>query len=158
MATVYVETSIFGYLTARSRDAVIFQARQELTREWCEKRRRRYELVISQLVLDEAGRGDADAAVERLRLLSGIPLLRTEDPRIDAIADELLATRLLPEKARSDAMHVATAALHAVDYLLTWNCKHIANADTLPKLYRLLTDRGYLPPLIVTPEEFSEHD
>jgi hypothetical protein len=157
MATVYVETSIVGYLTARSRDAVIFQARQELTRNWWQNRRAHYDLVISQLVLDEAARGDDEAAEERLRLLVGIPLLLTEDPRIDAITDELLAARLLPEKARSDATHVAIAAIHAVDYLLTWNCKHIANADTLPKVYRLLTDTGYFPPLVVTPEEFSEY-
>jgi hypothetical protein len=157
MATVYVETSIVGYLTARSRDAVIFQARQELTRNWWQSRRKHYELVVSQLVLDEAAGGDDEAAAERLRLLAGIPLLDAADRRIDAIADELLAAHLLPEKARSDATHVAIATVHAVDYLLTWNCKHIANADILPKIYRLLTDLGYLPPLIVTPEEFSEN-
>jgi hypothetical protein len=157
MATVYVETSIVGYLTARSRDAVIFQARQELTRNWWFNRRAEYDLVVSQLVLDEAARGDDEAAAERLQLLAGIPLLHRADPRIDAIADELLVTRLLPEKARSDAMHVAITAVHAIDYLLTWNCKHIANADTLPKVYRLLTDMGYLPPLVVTPEEFSQY-
>jgi len=157
MATVYVETSIFGYLTARSREAVIFQARQELTRNWWNNRRRDYDLVVSQLVVDEAARGDDEAAAERMRLLAGIPLLRRADPRIDATANELLAARLLPEKARSDAMHVAIATVHAVDYLLTWNCKHIANADVLPKVYRLLTDMGYLSPLIVTPEEFSEY-
>lgn len=157
MATLYIETSIFGYLTARSRDAVIFLARQELTRNWWNNRRRNYDLVVSQLVLDEAARGDDQAAAERLRLLAGIPLLHRADPRIDAIADELLAAHVLPEKARSDAMHVAIATVHAVDYLLTWNCKHIANADTLPKVYRLLTDMGHFPPLIVTPEEFSEY-
>ena len=158
MATVYIETSIFGYLTARSRDAVIFLARQELTRDWWENRRTRYELVISQLVLDEAARGDDEAAAERLRLLAGIPLADAEDPRIGPMATELIAAHLLPEKARPDATHVAIATINAVDYLLTWNCKHIANANVLPKIYRLLTDMGYSPPLIVTPEEFSERD
>jgi hypothetical protein len=158
MATVYVETSIVGYLTARSRDAVIFQARQELTRNWWQNRRRNYELAISQLVLDEAARGDDEAAAERLRLLTGIPILHRADPRIDAIADELLAAHLLPEKARSDAIHVAVATVHAIEYLLTWNCKHIANAVTLPRVYRLLTRMGHVPPLIVTPEEFSGYD
>jgi hypothetical protein len=155
MAIVYIETSIVGYMTARSRESVIFQARQELTRDWWYNRRTEYELVVSQLVFDEAARGDDVAAAERLRLLAGIPLLRRADPRIDALAAELLTARLLPEKARSDAMHVAIATVHGVDYLLTWNCKHIANAATLPKVYRLLTDMGYFPPLIVTPEEFS---
>jgi hypothetical protein len=158
MATVYIETSIVGYLTARSRDAVIFQARQELTRDWWHGHRRNYDLVVSQLVLDEAARGDHEAAAERLRLLAGVPLLDQDDPRIVAIADELLAAHLLPEKARSDATHVAIATVHAVEYLLTWNCRHIANASILPGVYRLLTERGYSPPLIVTPEEFSGYD
>jgi hypothetical protein len=157
MATVYVETSIVGYLTARSREAVIFQARQELTRDWWQNRRAQYDVVISQLVLDEAARGDAAAATERLRLLDGIPLLDAADARIPAVAIELLAAHVLPEKAQSDATHVAIAAVNAVDYLLTWNCKHIANADVLPKVYRLLTSLGYAPPLIVTPEEFSNY-
>ena len=112
---------------------------------------------MSQLVLDEAGAGNEEAAAERLGLLDGIPLLDVTNPQIDPIADALLAAHLLPDKARSDAMHVATATVHRVDYLLTWNCKHIANAETLPGVYRLLTDMGYSPPLIVTPEEFSEY-
>jgi len=113
--------------------------------------------VISQLVLDEAGAGDEEAAAERLEFLDGIALLDAADPRIDTLADALLAAHLLPEKARSDAEHVATATVHSVDYLLTWNCKHIANAETLPRVYRLLTNMGFSPPLIVTPEEFSEY-
>ena len=153
MPSVYVETSIIGYLTSRSRNDVIFQARQELTRLWWDRRRGQYEIVVSQLVLDEAGAGDEEAAAKRLELLDEFPLLDAIDP----IVDGLLAAHLLPEKARSDAEHVATATVHRVDYLLTWNCKHIANAETLPRVYRLLTDMGYSPPLIVTPEEFSEY-
>ena len=155
MATVYIETSIVGYLTAHSRDSLIFQARQELTRRWWSFSREKYDLVASQLVLDEAAAGDAEASKKRLQLLAGIPLLASSDPQIDSLADALLSAHLLPEKAHSDAQHVAIAAVHRVDYLLTWNCKHIANAATLPGLYRLLTERGYSGPLIVTPEEFS---
>jgi hypothetical protein len=157
MARVYIETSIIGYLTARPREDVIFQARQELTRIWWGARRERYEILVSQLVLDEAGAGDEEAAAERLELLERIPLLDVADARIDPIADALLAAQLVPDKARSDAEHVAIATVHGVDYLLTWNCKHIANAEKLPGVYRLLTDMGYSPPLIVTPEEFSEY-
>ena len=127
MASVYIETSIIGYLT-------------------------------SQLVIDEAGAGDSDAAAERLALLTGIPLLASSDSQVDLLADALLAAHLLPEKARSDAEHVAIATVHRVDYLLTWNCKHIANAAILPAVYRLMADRGYSPPLIVTPEEFSGYE
>jgi hypothetical protein len=158
MATVYIETSIVGYLTARSRNDVIFQARQELTRSWWASSREDYDLVASQLVLDEAGAGDADAAAERLQLLLGIPLLASADPQVDLLADALLAAHLIPDRARSDAVHMAIATVHRVDYLMTWNCKHLANAATLPAVYRLLSDRGYTPPLIATPEEFSGYD
>ena len=157
MAIVYVETSIVGYLTARSRDVLIFRARQELTRAWWDDRRDEYELVTSQLVLDEASAGDPAAASERLELLDSIPLLDIEHPEVSPLADNLVAAHLLPEKAIADARHVAVATVFGVDYLLTWNCKHIANADTLPRIYDMLRDSGYTVPLILTPEEFSGH-
>ncbi|MCH8828698.1 MAG: type II toxin-antitoxin system VapC family toxin [Planctomycetes bacterium] len=155
MATLYIETSIIGYLTARSSDTVIFLARQQLTQEWWTQQRSKYELVTSQLVLDEAGAGDPVAAQERLNLLDSLPLLDIENPDVKPLADGLIANHLLPEKALADARHVAVATVFGVDYLLTWNCKHIANAETLPRVYKMLRDAGYEPPLIVTPEEFS---
>jgi len=158
LATIYVETSIIGYLTARSQQQVIFVARQELTRNWWNHFRQNYELVASELVLTEAGRGDPVAAAERLEYLQDIDLLDMTDQRIELLVDALLKKSLLPEKARSDAFHVATATVHQVNYLMTWNCRHIANADQLPKVYQLLADHGYTPPLIVTPEEFSGNE
>ncbi|NLS94815.1 MAG: type II toxin-antitoxin system VapC family toxin [Planctomycetaceae bacterium] len=158
MSTIYIETSIIGYLTARSRDRLIFAGRQELTRQWWRERRHLYDLVTSQLVIDEAGRGDPEAAAERLAYLEDVELLDSSDLRIVALAETLLQESLLPENARSDALHVATAAVHRVEYLLTWNCRHIANADQLPKIYRCLSELGYGPPLIVTPDEFSSHE
>ena len=155
MSAIYVETSIVGYLTARSASDVVFQARQELTRRWWQKRREGFDLYISQLVLDEAGAGDPTAAADRLRLLEGLPLLG-ESAKADRLADLLIARHLLPAKAAADAQHVALAATAGVDYLLTWNCKHIANADLLPALYETLRAEGFPPPLIVTPEEFSD--
>lgn len=157
MATVYIETSIVGYLTARSRDSVIFQARQQLTRSWWNTRES-YELVTSQLVLDEARSGDPAAARERLDLLEAIPLLDIEHPDVEPLAERLIQAHLLPEKASADARHVAVSTVFGVDYLLTWNCKHIANAETLPQIYGLLRDSGFDPPLITTPEEFSGHE
>jgi hypothetical protein len=155
MTTVYVETTIIGYLTARSSNAVVFLARQELTRQWWNEQRANYELVISQLVLDEAGAGDPVAARERLALLDELPLLDVRHPSVDLLADRLIAEHLLPTRALADARHVAVSAVFGVDYLLTWNCKHIANAETLPRIYSMLRDSGFEPPLIVTPEEFS---
>ena len=155
MSAIYVETSIVGYLTARSVSDVVFQARQELTRRWWQTRREGFDLYISQLVLDEAGAGDPAAAADRLRLLEGLPLLG-ESAEADRLADLLIAHHLLPAKAAADAQHVALAAPAGVDYLLTWNCKHIANADLLPALYETLRAEGFPPLLIVTPEEFSD--
>ncbi len=109
-------------------------------------------------MLDEVGAGDSEAAEERLRLLAGIPLLSSSDARIDTLADLLLSRHLLPEKARTDATHLAIAAVHEVEYLLTWNCRHLANAALLPAVYRLTEACGYEPPLIVTPEEFSGNE
>lgn len=152
---MYVETSIVGYLTARSASDVVFQARQELTRRWWRQRREGFDLYISQLVLDEAGAGDPTAAADRLRFLEGLPLLG-ESAEADRLADLLITRHLLPENAAADAQHVALATAAGVDYLLTWNCKHIANADLLPALYETLRTEGFPPPLIVTPEEFSD--
>ena len=158
MAVVYIETSIIGYLTARSSDQIVFRARQQLTIQWWQADRVNYDLVTSQLVIDEAGAGDPIAAQQRLILLENLPLLDMQHPDVEPLADELVAKHLLPEKAAADARHVAVAAVFGVDFLLTWNCKHIANATTLPGIYQLLRKAGYEPPLILTPEEFSEHD
>ena len=155
MATVYIETSIVGYLTARSREAVIFQARQQLTQQWWADQRSKYELVTSQLVIDEADAGDPAAAQERLVLLDDLPLLDIQHPDAQTLSDKLIANHLLPEKAAADARHVAVSTVFGIEYLLTWNCKHIANAVTLPRIYRMLRESGFEPPLVVTPEEFS---
>jgi hypothetical protein len=158
MATVYIETTILGYLTARSASAVIFQARQQLTQRWWDGRRNEYDLFISQFVLDEAAAGDPTAAAERLQLVDDLQLLDAAHPDVDRLADLLIDRHLLPFKARTDAQHVAVATVFAVDYLMTWNCRHIANADRLPLIYSTLRDEGFDPPLIVTPEEFSNDD
>ena len=158
MATVYIETSIIGYLTSRSASDVIFQARQTLTRCWWDKRRAAYNLFVSQFVIDEVSAGDEMAAQERLQIIDGIPLLDVTYPGVAMLADLLIEKHLLPQKAKMDAQHIAVATIFGVDYLLTWNCKHIANADRLPGIYSTLRNEGYKPPLIVTPEEFSNDD
>ncbi len=158
LPTVYVETTIVSYLTAKARNELIYAARQELTRLWWEQHRSRYDLVTSELVLEEARRGDPEAAVERLNILREIDLLSISDPRIQQLSQALLDKSLLPEKARADSLHLATATVHQVNYRMTWNCRHIANADLLPRVYQLMINQGYTPPLVVTPEEFSSHE
>ena len=157
MPTVYIETSIVSYLRQRPSGQVIAAARQLLTRRWWDGERHAYTLVTSQYVLDEAALGDRTLAAERLLALDGIALL--ESPvEVPQLAQEILSRAILPPAAQVDALHIAIAAFHEVDYLLTWNCKHIANALILPKLRAVLTDLGYSVPVICTPEEMVGED
>ncbi|HMP07562.1 MAG TPA: type II toxin-antitoxin system VapC family toxin [Lacipirellulaceae bacterium] len=131
MPFLYVETSIVSYLRQRTSGQVVAAARQVLTRRWWDKERTNYDLVVSQYVLDEVSDGDPQLASERLELLEGLPLLELNS-EIDDIAEEIMARAILPANAQLDALHIACAAHHRIDYLLTWNCKHIANARILP--------------------------
>ncbi|MSR58547.1 MAG: PIN domain-containing protein [Planctomycetaceae bacterium] len=157
MATVYIETSIVSYLRQRPSSQVVMAARQLLTHQWWDDERGNYELVTSQFVLDEASAGDPVLAAERLQSLDGIPLL-PRDPQIGVIANEIMSRAILPPKASMDALHIAVVAHHRIQYLLTWNCKHIANAKFLPRIHDLLLDLGYPIPIICTPEEMVDDD
>jgi hypothetical protein len=157
MHTVYIETSIVSHATAwPSTDAAV-AVLQEQAKRWMEGQRPLYDVVTSQLVIDEAGMGDQDAASRRLQMLDGIPVLPV-NPDAERVADEIVRRSLMPRSARVDALHVATAALAGVQYLLTQNCKHIANARELPRIYRLLDELGLSGVLICTPSEFLEGD
>ncbi|MEX0717553.1 MAG: type II toxin-antitoxin system VapC family toxin [Planctomycetaceae bacterium] len=157
MPTLYVETSIVSYLRQRPSAQVVMAARQILTHRWWNVEREKYEMVTSQYVIDEASVGDAALAAERLESLRGIPLLPS-DPRIIDAAAEIVSRSILPERASVDALHIATAAHHGIDYLLTWNCKHIANARILPRIREVLEDLGEPIPIICTPEELLDDD
>jgi hypothetical protein len=157
MQTVYIETSIVSYLRMRTASNVVAAARQLLTRQWWDHEREKYRLVISQYVLDEAAKGNPTLAAERLKHLDGIPMLAIESGVRD-IADSILLSAVLPVKAEFDALHVAVAAYHGVDYLLTWNCTHIANARTLPKIQKVLSKIGYPSPTVCTPEEMVDYE
>jgi len=127
-------------------------AHQLLTHKWWDTERTNYELVVSQYVLDEASAGDPTLAAERLKALDGIPLL-PDAPEITQIANEIISRAILPARAQVDALHIATVAHHRIQYLLTWNCKHIANAKILPRIHQVLSDTGLPIPIICTPEE-----
>jgi len=151
---VYIETSIPSYLTAwRSRDLVI-AGNQETTREWWE-RRNDFDLYISEFVLVEASDGDLRAATERLKALEDIPEIEINE-QVAVIAEKLLTEASLPGKARIDALHIATAAIGGMDYLLTWNCSHIANPAFRFKIESVIRSFGYEPPIICTPQELLE--
>jgi hypothetical protein len=153
MDTVYLETSIVSHATARPSSDPATAVLQEQARRWMAEQRPLYDIVTSQLVIDEAGMGDVDAASRRLKMLDGIPVLAV-NPDADAVADEIVRRSIMPASARLDALHVATAALAGVQYLLTQNCTHIANAHELPRVYRLLDELGISGMLICTPIEF----
>jgi predicted nucleic acid-binding protein len=157
VTTLYIETSIVSYLRQRPSTQVVMAARQVLTHQWWNEERGNYELVTSQYVLDEASAGAAALAAERLESLDGIPLLPLA-PEIAVIAREIMSRAILPPKASIDALHIAAVAHHRIQYLLTWNCKHIANARILPRIRETLENLGIPIPIICTPEEMVNDD
>ena len=155
--TVYLETSVIGYATTRpSRDLVV-AARQQITRDWFAHGAQVYDLFVSQLVIREASSGDEEAARERLALVEGIPLLAVTETAGE-LAARLVDTNVVPRKATEDALHIALAAVHGVDFLLTWNCRHIANAMMRSAIEQACREAGYEPPVICTPEELISED
>jgi predicted nucleic acid-binding protein len=150
--TVYLETTIVSYLTARPSRDLVTAAHQQITQEWWARRHADFELFISQFVIQEASMGDVEMAQKRLEELRAIPLLEVNQYAED-LARDLVANGALPGKAAVDALHIAVATVHGMDYLLTWNCKHIANAEIQSKVAAVCRDRGFEPPVICTPEE-----
>lgn len=151
---VYVETTVVSYLTSLpSRDLVV-AAHQRITQDWWANRREDFELYASQLVVQEARAGDAQMAGLRLAALDRVPLLGVSREAV-SLARLLVEKGPLPEKAVADALHIAVATVHGVDYLLTWNCKHIANAEMHSGVASVCRRDGYEPPVICTPEELS---
>ena len=151
-ARLYLETSVVSYLASRPSRDLIVAAHQALSLEWWDARRRDFDIVASVYVLEECAQGDADAAQRRLALIEDVAIVPVS-AQTEALAAALLAGSALPREARLDALHIACAALNGVDYLLTWNCKHIANFERLPAVERICRDNGYEPPRICTPAE-----
>ena len=150
--SVYIETSILGYLTARpSRDLVV-AANIEITREWWDTRRSSFQLYASQAVVKETAQGDTQIASQRLEIISNFDLLDLNQTVLD-LAEQFLGHSSLPSKADVDAVHIAAATVHGMDYMLTWNCKHIANAQIQRKLAEISLDFGFELPIICTPYE-----
>jgi hypothetical protein len=153
---IYIETTIPSYLAAwrPSRD-LVRAAHQQITREWWQSRRSEFDLYVSQLVIQEVGSGDQVAAAERLEVLEGISVLAVSDDATD-LASALVQGAPLPPKASVDALHIAIAVVNGMDYLLTWNCTHIANATLRGGIESICRSKGYEPPVICTPEELME--
>jgi len=151
---VYVETSVISYLAARPSRDLITAARQQITHDWWRRRRPDFEVFVSQLVLDEAQAGDLEAATRRATLLADLPLLDITSATV-WLARRLIEAVGLPQQAAADALHIATAACHGMNYLLTWNVAHIANAEYRPRVERACRAHGYEPPVLCTPDELT---
>jgi hypothetical protein len=152
---VYLETTIPSYLTARPSRDLVTAAHQQITREWWDTRRHDFDLFVSQMVIDEASAGDPEAAVRRLEVLAPLPLL---DPRAEGanLAQALIEQVPLPVSAAADALHIAIAVVNGMDYLLTWNCTHIANAALRSQIETVCRSTGFEVPIICTPNELLE--
>ena len=149
---VYLETTVISYLAARASRDVVIRAHQEVTRAWWLKRRKYFEVIVSDVVLEELGRGNKTAAASRLAYARNLSVVLSAEPSI-ALARLLLKKRAVPAVAEVDALHIAVAVANGADFLLTWNCRHIANAEMRAKIGAVCRDAGYEPPVICTPEE-----
>lgn len=151
LPSAYIETSIVSYLTARESSSLLGAAHQWVTRRWWE-RRSFYRCFVSDVVIRECRAGDPSAASRRLDAIREFPSLAISDQAIE-IAEALLARGIVPAKAAEDALHVAIATVHGLDFLLTWNCRHIANPVIQVRIAAYLGSIGWLLPFICTPEE-----
>lgn len=149
---INLETTIFSYLAARSSRDLLQAARQQLTHDWWTSRRAQFELCISETVLEESAAGDELAARRRAEYTSGLPLLDISEA-VNKVAKSIMQSGLLPQRAVRDAIHIAIASVHGIDVLLTWNCRHIANAVIMKELAAIVGDCGYELPILCTPEE-----
>ena len=139
-------------MPARPSNNLIIAGEQALTRDWWEQRKHLYRLLISQAVIEEMSCGDPQAAQLRLDSVDGIEELSI-DEQVISLTAEILTSNLISQKAAADAIHIAVASRHGVDYLLTWNCKHIANAEIIRQISYIIGNQGYFVPIICTPRE-----
>jgi len=149
---VYIETSVISYLTSFPSRDLIIAAHQQITKDWWEKRKNYFDIFISQFVIDEVSRGDKEAAKSRLEIISELPELII-NKQVEKLSEEIIRSGAIPIKSAIDAAHIAIASVHNIHYLLTWNCKHIANAEIMKKVLFVCNDCGFYQPIICTPEE-----
>ena len=155
MQTLYIESTVISYYTARRRRDLIAAAHQEITLDWWEKALPLFEPFVSQIVYDEISRGDPEAAQQRMSVIQSFKVLEMM-PEVVSLAGIYYEALEIPEKARNDSFHLALAVHHGVDFLVTWNCTHIAAGRVRGIVEALNDERGYQTPIICTPEELME--
>lgn len=153
--SVYIETTIVSYLTAKPSRDLIIAAHQQITTEWWTDVRSQVDCCISAFVIDEASRGDVAYAQKRLDEIADFTVLEVNE-QVEDLAQQYFAALQIPEKARIDAFHLAVAAWHKMDYVLSWNCKHIASGRVQKTLREINARLGVHTPVVCTPEELME--
>lgn len=153
--SIYLETTVVSYYTSRPSRDIIVLAHQEITRQWWPNAMKRYNVFISEIVVEEASFGDTEAAKRRLEELKDFPHLELNN-KIEEIAQVYMDKLDIPEKSFRDAAHLAVASMHNIDYLVTWNCAHLANGEIIKKLMKINESFGFYTPIICTPEELME--
>lgn len=154
---LYLETTIPSYLTAWPSRDLVRAAHQQTTREWWERYRGDFELYISQVVVRECQGGNPEASAKRLEVINDLPLLEETTEAVD-LAEAIQKGVPLPDHAVVDALHIAISSVHGMNYLLTWNCTHIANASLRFRIESVCREHGYDPPVICTPEELLQQE
>ena len=149
---VYIETSIISYLINKTNRDIIITAKQELTKEWWYEHKSDYDLFISDLVTEEISKGDSIYAEQRQKIIENIPILKVTEKAL-LIANSIISKKILPVKAADDILHISLAIANNIDYLLTWNCKHIANAHIIKTLETIAKSHKYNVPVLCTPIE-----
>jgi predicted nucleic acid-binding protein len=153
--SIYLETTVVSYYTSKPSRDIIVLAHQEITRQWWPMAMERYNVFISEIVVEEASFGDTEAAKRRLMELKDFPHLELSD-KIEEITQVYMDRLDIPEKSFRDAAHLAVASVHNIDYLVTWNCAHLANGEIIKKLMKINKSFGIDTPIICTPEELME--
>jgi predicted nucleic acid-binding protein len=155
ISSAYIETTVIGHLTGRILDDQIIAGRQRVTRLWWPIAIKEYELFVSSVVADECSAGNADAAAERMEIVNSLSFLEIT-PITDQLAADLIAQYAVPATEPRDALHIAISAVNGIEYLVSWNFKHIVNPKTRSAIERVCEDAGYSPPMICTPDELLE--
>jgi predicted nucleic acid-binding protein len=151
---IYIESTIPSYVVARPARDLIQAGHQQTTKDWWDLKRANHELFTSQVVLDEIASGDKEMARQRMELMAGIPILPV-NAEAESLAQEILDSGLLPRGADRDAAHIALATVYELDILLSWNCRHIANATIQSRLRNLAGKSGFTLPVLCTPDELT---
>jgi len=152
MESVYIETTIISYLVSRPSRDILVAAHQQTTFERWDVRRHEFECYISQVVIDEIAAGDSEASKKITKEIEDIPVLEV-NKESEVLTEAIIQGGAIPQRAVRDAAHIAVATVNGIDYLLTWNCRHLANAQIIRTVSLVCNAQGYSMPVICTPEE-----